>query len=276
MKVIHILNPLNPSLILDCRQLLFQLLILICFHSFSSVPVLSHFTRIEIFNSNFGAQNITVKPSSSVFYASESAGEAKVDQSDILAIDYLSPINVYQSRTLPFLVQQSIWLKSSTSSSPSEVAMAMITTAGEVVLVGETIVKSTINYVPPTPLPAIKEGQSRLFDAIFGDDPPVVQSLLPSTNPTTAESSVIQILNAPAHALPPAKLLWRSLLNSFIDVSADIINEDLDLFKNFVSVEGIEKSKQSLEILYSDSPDVLIEIFTAQASISFVTIFSRL
>lgn len=229
--------------------------------------------------------DLTPKPNSSLFVATESSSSQSTVSASYL-ID--ATAHTSQSRQLPFPVVQSIYLESN-----DRLSLVVINSAGEVILVNEKLT-STMEPVrvvtSGTRLPNTKDGQSRLFDEIFGTatsgdregDRFIENKVARPTQSSSSSSSKVvaggkkgdlEILNAPAHTLPPAKLLWREMLGTFARptitgsllaveataADADAVDEDIDM--------GIEKEEVTKGIRYGAvEKGSLDEIFKLQLS----------
>ncbi|KAM0746354.1 WD40 repeat-like protein [Meredithblackwellia eburnea MCA 4105] len=168
---------------------------------------------------------LTPLPTTSAFLAINSLRDATT--STTYEIDALTSSSI--TGVLPFPVRQSLPLAS--SSKDKESSFAVVDNKGEILLVGDVARKlqSSEATVRPTRLPSASTGQSRLFDDLFGTTPVAVPvpggahqlSLSTSASkPSTAGSSALlppalAALDAPAHTLPGARLLWRSMLGDF-------------------------------------------------------------
>jgi len=166
---------------------------------------------------------------------------------------------------LPFPISQSVALPStSTSSAPS---LAVVDNQSRVILVGP-LAKSS-GSIAPSRLPQANEGQKRLFDEIFGTEDAVAAALGKGTKTFKGKEKVkldggLEILETPAHSLPPVKLLWRSMLLAAPPPSAKP-EEDLGVVGMEIEEDEGEKTK--------DEGDTSGVKYTNFSSVSLTDIF---
>lgn len=228
----------------------------------------------ETFNLAFEVGSITPKPNSSSFVAlekprrrdrSSSAAPSSSTAFIVTAPSTFASTSAQascSSRQLPFPVRQSLWLPSSTSSlasastDPAEdpssadaISLAVVDDRGAVSLVGAAATVGAA--IAPSRLPTASgrrsDGQSRLFDEIFGSEARDIKrpksassatalrnkrsSTAAATTPqllssssssdrkgkgtSLSDGSLEMLIDTPAHTLPPARLLWREMLGAF-------------------------------------------------------------
>lgn len=139
---------------------------------------------------------------------------------------------------LPFRVRSAVWLPtslpslplSSSSSSSSDWALAVTTSQGDVLLVGDPKARARLGmaHLRGVPIGAQREsgGRGGLFDDIFGPQQRQFDTTVSEAGGTTVTlrnldtgkgkgksmGNSADILDAPAHLLPPVSVLWRALL----------------------------------------------------------------
>lgn len=172
-------------------------------------------------------------------------------------------------RQLPFAVAQSLWLSSSTaaSSTKDDLSLAVVSAStGEVSLLGSAA--RVGSAVLPTRLPsAVGKGQSRLFDEIFGSesDATKVRKAEVQSSDSKGKSKLgegLEVLEMPAHSLPPVRLLWRSMLGGFKVAPMEEVEKDksekMDVEEEGATVE----TKEASEVSFAPSEqDKLADIF---------------
>lgn len=164
-------------------------------------------------------QSLTPQPHSSVIVATEKSMRRATHSSSHLVIDAHSRALVPQQ--LPFAIRQSLWLASPHATARDNVSLVVVNGAGEVLLVGEGLGSAgeQAQGVVTARLPQTSTGQSRLFDDMFGtaataSKPRASGSKAARVGKTFTNTS-LAVLDAPAHTLPPAHMLWRTMLGSF-------------------------------------------------------------
>lgn len=172
------------------------------------------------------------------------------------------------NHTLPFSISQAVSLPStSISSVPS---LAVVDDQSRVILVGP-LAKSS-GSIAPSRLPQANEGQKRLFDEIFGTEDPLASALGKGTKTFKGKEKIkldggLEILETPAHSLPPVKLLWRSMLLAAPPPSATA-EENLGVVGMEIEEDAAEKTKEegdASEVKYSNFSSVsLTDIFKAR------------
>ena len=200
-------------------------------------------------------KDLTIKPNSNIIIATESTISPSLTSKSVKSarqstkstatlgatfiIDTLKQTCL--NRNLPQAIRQSTWFAPGSSThgngygqkvveGEEEISLAVVDERGEIALV-KTIsgVKKVIGGAGggggeikknlASRLPSASTGQSRLFDQIFGAAIPSPSTVIPKT-PTAKSSNVLvtgnlEVLDAPSHTLPPARLLWKSMLGSF-------------------------------------------------------------
>jgi hypothetical protein len=141
-----------------------------------------------------------------------------------------------------------------------------------VILVGP-LAKSS-GSIAPSRLPQANEGQKRLFDEIFGSDDAALASATKSRLKNLKGKEKVnldaglEILETPAHALPPVKLLWRSMLlaappppkPSAQDEGA-VVGMEIESGNG----DAVGSDRPAREVRYNDfSPASLSDIFMAR------------
>lgn len=177
---------------------------------------------IETFNMAFVVNDITVKAKSSIVLATESTSSNRNPLAEVSNSAFLIDIAkaTVDAKTLPFPIKQSTWINNSIRKDSEIISLAVVDDKGEVALLeqGSTLPSQTI-ISTPTRLPSSTSGQSQLFDDIFGSAE-VSSTAAPKITPApTVTSKSLEILNAPSHSLPPARLLWRSMLGNLSTAS---------------------------------------------------------
>ncbi|GAA6064464.1 hypothetical protein JCM10212_002127 [Sporobolomyces blumeae] len=210
--------------------------------------------------------------------------------------------------TLPFSITQSIAFptaSTSTSTSREPPSLAVIDGENRVVLVGP-LAKSA-GSIAPSRLPQATEGQTRLFDEIFGSSSDQVGSTSNSAQTALASSSKgkgkgtvgrggkgLEILETPAHSLPPVKLLWRSMLlasppstaaslpaKDDDDDASGVAGMDIEgggrQVEDLVRDRGGDKVEHDRSVVYSDqTPGSIASIFRARLTMEVLHLASQL
>lgn len=230
-------------------------------------------------------KDLAVKPSSSVFIATESFSSSssrdpsKATPSNSFIIDTSASPMTCEVHTLPFGIQQTTWFSTNRLFAISEdITMAVVNDKQEVILVGEGVVQSMNSSSASeqaSKLPSSTAGQSRLFDEIFGaKETAVVKKVeevqISEFNPKS--SKALAVLDVPAHTLPPARLLWRSMLSGF-SIEKKVKKDGIANGKMLEAIEGgdvemvDEEKAPSSKVAFTNSPDSLVEIFKARLSL---------
>lgn len=121
-----------------------------------------------------------------------------------------------------------------------------------------------------TRLPNASAGQSRLFDQIFGAAFTTTSAtpkapIAPRSN--VLASGNLEVLDAPSHTLPPARLLWKSMLGSFA-VSAPVGRVEPEEKVDTVMVNGDSKKvEEGARAVVVESNPLLEEILRKKLSI---------
>ncbi|GAA6014453.1 hypothetical protein JCM11491_007059 [Sporobolomyces phaffii] len=228
-------------------------------------------TLEESFSSSIGYSAVVPSPSSSALLAAEAS--SSTSQTSLVHL----PVGTSDSapaftRTVPFAISQSVSLPSTSPS--SEPSLAVVDSRSRVILVGP-LAKSS-GSIAPSRLPQANEGQSRLFDEIFGSQDVVGStSATPKTLKGKDKVKVdggLQILDTPAHSLPPVKLLWRSMLlaapprpDTEMEEGAGIVGMEIET----EAKEDNEATQATSEPRYNDSsPASLADIFRARLKLA--------
>ncbi|GAA5904549.1 Nan1p [Sporobolomyces salmoneus] len=169
-------------------------------------------TLEETFSSSVEYSTVAASDSSSALLAAEVSSSIAYTSLSSLPLGNSPSSSSSSVRTVPFAISQSVSLPStSTSSDPS---LAVVDSQSRVLLVGP-LAKSS-GSIAPSRLPQANEGQQRLFDEIFGSDDIAAPFKSTAINSKGKEKikldGGLEILETPAHSLPPVKLLWRSML----------------------------------------------------------------
>lgn len=173
----------------------------------------------ETFSMAFVVSDVTTKPKSNTFVATEivASSSRKHPLADVsnsaFVINTATPS--CRPRVLPFPIRQSAWIDSRHALKTDEVSLAVVDERGDVLLVGEALSKTVAHPVSASRLPTSSAGQSRLFDDIFGAAQPSVVKAVVAPTAFSRKTSSLAVLDAPSHTLPPARLLWRSMLGDF-------------------------------------------------------------
>ncbi|GAA5944106.1 Nan1p [Sporobolomyces koalae] len=188
------------------------------------------------------------------------------------------------SHSLPFSISQAVSIPSaSTSESPS---LAVIDEQSRIVLVGP-LAKSS-GSIAPSRLPQAVQGHNRMFDEIFGEqDTTATITSNSATKSLKGKEKVkleggLEILDTPAHSLPPVKMLWRSML-----LAAPPAPEPIEDTNAVVGMEieggeemgaGDEGNQLDMpEIRYNDvSPASIADIFKARLKLGAFSIYFQL
>ncbi|SCZ99393.1 BZ3500_MvSof-1268-A1-R1_Chr7-2g09512 [Microbotryum saponariae] len=250
------------------------------------------FTLTESLHLDFEVNSISNRPRSSLFIATEKIAPRKETASSrsvstatrAYLIDASTPPSTLLARQLPFAVRQLIWYDvnaTSNTSSEDDVSLAIIDDGGDITLVGDAATFGS--QIAPSKLPraASTKAQSRLFDEIYGkgdEARTTSRQALAGQNakkPTTSVDRLaasMSVLDAPAHSLPPVKLLWRTLLGGFgSDASVEVDEEEgaHDAPNANGASEDADKPKPSSKVrsdettVFVPSPDSLADIFKA-------------
>ncbi|KAK4057770.1 NET1-associated nuclear protein 1 [Microbotryomycetes sp. JL221] len=193
------------------------------------------------------------------------------------------------AREVPFQVRQAIWVDPPVASeSPFDdddaVSLATVNESGDVCLIGAAA--SVGGGIAPSRLPTGKKtGQSRLFDDIFGESETRLRRK--STAPAIIASldrfkeGGSQVLDMPAHSLPPPRALWRTLLGEY-KIGADHggpkpsvdsslrATTDMQLDESTTESDGpyLQQDSATLVRLQPSPADALADIFKAKFLLS--------
>ncbi|GAA5885010.1 hypothetical protein JCM16303_006516 [Sporobolomyces ruberrimus] len=237
-------------------------------------------TLEETFSSSVGYSAILPSSSSSTLLAAEASTSTLQTSLSSLSLNRptssvsVSASTEISSRTVPFSISQSVALPStSTSDDPS---LAVVDSQSRVILVGP-LAKSS-GSIAPSRLPQANEGQKRLFDEIFGSDDAALASATKSRLKNLKGKEKVnldaglEILETPAHALPPVKLLWRSMLlaappppkPSAQDEGA-VVGMEIESGNG----DAVGSDRPAREVRYNDfSPASLSDIFMARLKLA--------
>lgn len=235
----------------------------------------------ETFTLAFEVGDIAAKPASSLFVATEKAarGAKEGEQSasaEAQAFLVDSGRALCEVRPLPFPVRQALWLEGGVGDKADSVSLAVVDESGGVSLVGQAA--RVGGGVAPSRLPNAVSGQSKLFDELFGAEEAdrkkaaANEARQVEAAPRASTSASLSVLDTPAHALPPVRLLWRTMLGDFAvpkPAAADAAKarrkggkgpaagEDVEMGEE----EGGEGEQEEEEVEYAPAPEGLAEIF---------------
>jgi NET1-associated nuclear protein 1 (U3 small nucleolar RNA-associated protein 17) len=141
-----------------------------------------------------------------------------------------SPARKPKTRPLPHPVRQALWLPSLVAGEDDvSLAVTAADSAGSVALVGSAARSSVAAGAgAASRLPLATEGTTRLFDEIFGeasDSPTARKGTSASASASRTSDQTVQVKRksgggilgstdgegAPAHTLPPVRMLWREV-----------------------------------------------------------------
>ncbi|GAA5841430.1 hypothetical protein JCM3766R1_004082 [Sporobolomyces carnicolor] len=174
------------------------------------------------------------------------------------------------ARTVPFAITQSVSLPSTSAS--ADPSLAVVDSQSRVILVGP-LAKSS-GTIAPSRLPQANEGQNRLFDEIFGSED-IAAADQASGKSYKGKHKVkldggLEILDTPAHSLPPVKLLWRSMLLAAPPPVSQTAEDEGNVVAMEVEVDEADNAQdEGTELRYNDfSPTSLADIFKARLALA--------
>ncbi|KAI5478145.1 hypothetical protein MNV49_005409 [Pseudohyphozyma bogoriensis] len=223
----------------------------------------------ETFNLSLDVDTLSSRPQSSFFFATEkpSREHPNAPRSTFLVDPSASTVS---HRQLPFSIRQSLFLDTLLPGMSDDVSLAVVDDKGEVVLVGEALKSSFGAPTAPSALPSASTGQSRLFDEIFGSAEAAAKPIVVEATPADVVTSLgksLAVLDAPAHTLPPARLLWRNMLGSFASKRKGGEKVEVERGEGDEAMEGVEgEVVAEPEVVYSPV-DSLAEVFKTRFSI---------
>ena len=227
----------------------------------------------ETFTLAFEVGQIAPKPKSSLFVATEKSAKGKETEASgaeahAFLVDSSKP--TCETRPLPFPVRQALWLEGGVGDKADSVSLAVVDENGGVSLLGQAA--RVGGGVAASRLPNAATGQSKLFDELFGAEEAdrksaVKQARKVAAAPRASTSVSLEVLDTPAHSLPPVRLLWRTMLGDFAvpqakeetaskgkGGKAPRADEDVEMGDG-------EKAEQEEAVEFSPSPAALADIF---------------
>lgn len=175
-------------------------------------------------------------------------------------------------RTLPFPVRQTIFLDPilATSDESGTVTLAVVDDKGDVILVGGETTARFEKQIAPTRLNDELTTQTRLFEEIFGKVAEVESAskvVIQVGEKKRTLGSGLEALDAPAHTLPPPRLLWRSMLGNFASVTTSkTVEKGRPEAEEEATKMDVDSSEPVAEVYSSVSK--LMDVFKARFSLS--------
>ncbi|GAA5957100.1 hypothetical protein JCM21900_000793 [Sporobolomyces salmonicolor] len=236
-------------------------------------------TLEETFASSIAFSALTSSSSSPTLYGAEAPSSPDSKQSLLYIVDpspaSSSSSSTAQIRALPFPIRQSITLPSALSSSSDDLSLAAVDSHGRVALLGAAAGSSSSGSdaggVGASRLPTASVGESRLFDEIFGARTKDALVTKPEgTDKGKLTLGGLELLDTPAHSLPPVRLLWREMLRgappplppSALAPTAAAAADQVAKAQRAANGAG-----EAGRVVFGDSPGTLEGIFRARLSL---------
>lgn len=186
------------------------------------VTVLTDWELAEIYSLPISLSTLTPKPHSNLFIGTTPTSSSS-RSSTALVID--TSKQSVEAVSVPFGIRQSVFLpasaSTSTSSSPSEISLVVLNDMGNILMVGSSL------SLTPDSAPAVRldtaKGGSRLFDEIFGSESAPSRKIKVVKEVEGKGKGREGVLDMPAHTLPPARLLWKSMYAAFSTSSSAVV-----------------------------------------------------
>ncbi|GAA5892426.1 hypothetical protein JCM5296_003595 [Sporobolomyces johnsonii] len=244
-------------------------------------------TLEENFASSIAFSALTSSASSATLYGAEVPSSPGSKQALLYVVDPSSSSS--HIRALPFPIRQSIALPSPLSSSSEDISLAAVDSQGRVALLGAAAGSSSSGTgaggIGASRLPTASAGESRLFDEIFG-----AAAAAEGTHEGLVGTGAggrgkdkdkgklallggLELLDTPAHALPPVRLLWREMLRgasppATLAPTATAAAAEVEAAGS--AAEALQRTSQEDAggVVFGDSPGTLEGIFRARLSLA--------
>lgn len=246
-------------------------------------------------------KDLTIKPNSDIVIATESTPSSALSHirptkalkrstksSAVLGATFIIDTlkQTCLNRNLPQPIRQSTWFAPGSHAATKrgqgvegeeEISLAVVDEQGEIALVknvpgGKMDKRGEIKKNLASRLPSASTGQSRLFDQIFGVASTSTSSSAPpkalEKSSNVLKAGNLEVLDAPSHTLPPARLLWKSMLGSFAISSGEKEVKEVERKEDTVMVNGeVEKGRGEARAVVVENNSLLEEILRQKLSI---------